>query len=339
MVAAAARPARARRGHRQAREHERLGQRDQERVVVDPVLAVHERGRGHAREGHREAVDLLAALALGEPPVGDRREVADARRRSPSGAWPARCAARSRGRRRRPSASARRTTLAARVVVVERRDRRGDAVVGEARGHGDERQAGERRRRTWRRRASGRRRCRPPRRRSPARSRAASSARRLDRAALDGPDLRRWRAAAAACRRSPRRGRARRRPRRGRRWRSGGRPAAAPRPATAPGPMSIASGVPTMRVSSGTRPPGPARGRVVVDLDPLDDADRRDADAAAAVGELLEAVLVVELRVAPPGRLERVGQRGRRRAGSISVTPMYSPCAVAGSSDLWMRSR
>ena len=37
-------------------------------------------------------------------------------------------------------------------------------------------------------------------------------------------------------------------------------------------------------------------------------------DAPAAVGELLEAVLVVEVRVAPPSGLERVGERRRRRA-------------------------
>ena len=76
---------------------------------------------------------------------------------------------------------------------------------------------------------------------------------------------------------------------------------------------------------------------MVVDLDPLDGADRRDADAAAAVGVLLEAVLVVELRVAPPGRLERVGQRRRRRPARSASRPMYSPCAVAGSSALLMR--
>ena len=37
-------------------------------------------------------------------------------------------------------------------------------------------------------------------------------------------------------------------------------------------------------------------------------ADRRDADPPAAVGELLEAVLVVETGIAPPGGLERLGQ-------------------------------
>src|SRR3954447_10446133 len=121
--------------------------------------------------------------------------------------------------------------------------------------------------------------------------------------------------------------------------------------ATAPGQMSIARGVPTIRVRSGTRSPWgrrsrpapgggggrsrPSRSRrrwrrrrrsrgnrsapgghlsrllevgVVVDLDPLDAADRGHADAAAAVGELLEAILVVELRVALPGRLERLGE-------------------------------
>ena len=82
-----------------------------------------------------------------------------------------------------------------------------------------------------------------------------------------------------------------------------------------------------------------ARSRVVVDLDPLDRADRGDADLPAAVGELLEAVLVVELRVAL-ARWPAARRRGRSAAaGSISVTPMYSPCAVAGSSALLMRSR
>src|SRR3954465_3980947 len=138
------------------------------------------------------------------------------------------------------------------------------------------------------------------------------------------------------------------------------------RASIAPGQMSIARGVPTMRVSSGTVPPGAGRRArasraavhlrlkarasrgvlhlrvkarktrkvqrsrpggwlassasnrdlarslqvgVVVDLDPLDVTDRRRSHAAAAVGELLEAVLVVELGVAPPGGLERVGER------------------------------
>src|SRR4051812_12972131 len=97
--------------------------------------------------------------------------------------------------------------------------------------------------------------------------------------------------------------------------------------AIAPGQMSIARGVPTIRVRSGTRAPwgrlrrsrGAGCGRssapgshlprlrevgVVVDLDPLDAADRGHAHPATSVGELLEAVLVVELRVALPGRLE-----------------------------------
>src|SRR3954467_1522325 len=97
------------------------------------------------------------------------------------------------------------------------------------------------------------------------------------------------------------------------------------RASIAPGQMSIARGVPTMRVSSGTMPPrgrpggrsgsasnralpGALQVRVVVDLHPLDLADRRSAHAAAAVGELLEAVLVVELGVAPPGGFEGIGQ-------------------------------
>ena len=53
---------------------------------------------------------------------------------------------------------------------------------------------------------------------------------------------------------------------------------------------------------------------MVVHLDPVHRADRRRPDGAAAIHELLEAVLVVELRVALPGGLERLGQRlGRRR--------------------------
>ena len=106
--------------------------------------------------------------------------------------------------------------------------------------------------------------------------------------------------------------------------------------ATAPGPMSTDSGAPIMRVSSGKRSPARGRGRVVVDLDPLDLADRRDADVAAAVGVLLEAVLVVELRVALEGGLSASASPSAA-SGSISVSPMYSPCAVAGSSALVIR--
>ena len=49
-----------------------------------------------------------------------------------------------------------------------------------------------------------------------------------------------------------------------------------------------------------------SRSTLVVDLDPLEAAHGRDADAPAAVGVLLEAVLVVQRRVALPGRLERL---------------------------------
>src|SRR3954453_23668672 len=94
--------------------------------------------------------------------------------------------------------------------------------------------------------------------------------------------------------------------------------------------MSIARGVPTMRVRSGTVPPvGPARRRgreahdgpvrstaacdlprprqvgVVAHPAPLAGAARHMPPAPPAIDELLEAVLVVELRVALPGRLER----------------------------------
>src|SRR5262249_50273008 len=52
---------------------------------------------------------------------------------------------------------------------------------------------------------------------------------------------------------------------------------------------------------------------VVVDLAPVDRADRGRADRAAAVHELLEAVLVIELGIALPGGLERLRQTLRRR--------------------------
>ena len=50
---------------------------------------------------------------------------------------------------------------------------------------------------------------------------------------------------------------------------------------------------------------------MVVDLYPVDRADGRDPDHAAAVGELLEAVFVVQRGIPAPGRLE--GGRQRRR--------------------------
>jgi hypothetical protein len=46
---------------------------------------------------------------------------------------------------------------------------------------------------------------------------------------------------------------------------------------------------------------------VVVDLDPLQRRQRCDADRHALVGEHLVAVLIVEIRVTPPGLVERSG--------------------------------
>ena len=108
--------------------------------------------------------------------------------------------------------------------------------------------------------------------------------------------------------------------------------------ATAPGPMSTRQRRPDhpgqqRQATSRAR----ARSRVVVDLGPLDRADRRDADVAAAVGVLLEAVLVVELRVALERRLQRVGERRppppARSASGRCTRPARSP----GSSALLMR--
>ena len=52
---------------------------------------------------------------------------------------------------------------------------------------------------------------------------------------------------------------------------------------------------------------------MVVDFDPVDDADRRAEYRAAAPGEFGEPVLVVQARVAPPGGFQRVGQADRGR--------------------------
>ena len=91
------------------------------------------------------------------------------------------------------------------------------------------------------------------------------------------------------------------------------------------------------RSSAACRPGGSAAARdlprpgevdVVVDLYPLDRTDRSDAHAPAAVGELLEAVLVVQRRIAPPGRLERVRERPAAAARSASrrcTRPARSP--------------
>ena len=82
-----------------------------------------------------------------------------------------------------------------------------------------------------------------------------------------------------------------------------------------------------------------ARSRVVVDLDPLDGADRGDADAPAAVGELLEAVLVVERgsrrQVASSASASGAARRPARSASRRCTRPARS----RGSSALLMRSR
>jgi hypothetical protein len=143
VVAAATRPARARRRHRQAGQHERLGERDQERVVVDPVVAVHERRGCDPRERHGHAVDRLATLARGQPPVGDRRQVAH--RVADPGPPHRRLAAAhvvevDHDRDRHLHAVGR---LAARLVVLQGRDRGGDAVVRQRRRDRHHRQAGQ----------------------------------------------------------------------------------------------------------------------------------------------------------------------------------------------------
>jgi hypothetical protein len=126
-----------------AREHERLGQRDQERVVVDPVAPVQQGGGRGAGERDGDAVHRLPALALGDLPVGDRAQVrdhvADARAAHRGLAAAHEVEVDDDGDRHLHAVRA-----LAGLLVLERGDGRGDAVVAEAGGHGDERQPGER---------------------------------------------------------------------------------------------------------------------------------------------------------------------------------------------------
>ena len=143
MVAAGAGARGAGGRHREAGEHERLGERDQEVVVVDAVLAVQQRGGGGAGERHREAVDGLAALARGQPPVRDRRQVGDDVA-DPGAAHPrvARAHVVEVDDDRDRHLHAERGLA---PVLLERGHRRGDAVVGEARRDRDHREPAERR--------------------------------------------------------------------------------------------------------------------------------------------------------------------------------------------------
>ena len=190
--------------------------------------------------------------------------------------------------------------------------------------------------RTWRCRWSCRRRCRPPRRTSgPAacspRSRAASSVppatvkmsaeRSVGRisSAIFSP----WPGPTTTATSPP----------------AEIRPSArmAARSATAPRRTSMASGVMTVRASNGTRSPAPGPGRR--GCRPRPSRRRRSRPPRTSpppVGELLVAVLVVEVRVAPPGRLS-ASARSAATCGSIRVAPMYSPYACAGSISLVIR--
>src|SRR5262249_47350640 len=90
-----------------------------------------------------------------------------------------------------------------------------------------------------------------------------------------------------------------------------------PRGAIAPRRTSIESGAGSIRVSRGISvalgdPAGFLQVVVVVDLGPPARAEPCGRDLAAAVHELLVAVLVVEVRVALPGGLQRVGERSGR---------------------------
>ena len=333
VVAAAARPARPCRRHREPGKHERLRQRDQEAVVVDPVLAVHDRSRGDARERHGDAVDLLAALALGQPPVGDRRQVADrvADPRSPHRRLRPRARSRGRPRPRSASARRRRTCAAPRRPRERRRGRRCRRATGWWR----PRPAGARRGspRTSRRRSSGRRRSRPPRRRT--RLAGAPRARRRPVPSRPRrPRSRRSRAADAASRRSPRRAQARRPPQRARHWRSAGPRAAAPGRRPLP---------PRCRSSAGCRPGGSAAARdlprpgevdVVVDLDPLDGTDRSDARRARhgrrALGSRPRSTASYRAarlpRARPRASRRRPAQSTSRRCTRPARSPDRAPC-------------
>ncbi len=221
------------------------------------------------------------------------------------------------------------------AALLERRDRRGDAVVREARRDRDHRQAAERRRelRDVERAPA----ADPDERVVEARAQPLGERVRLvDAAVGDASRCRRSRARAAASRRSPRPARGRRRRRRGRRRRCAGRRAAGRAARRSRGRCRRTAAPRSSASAAASDLPCAREVGVVVDLGPVDRADRRDADPAAAVGVLLVAVLVVELRVALERRLSAAAS-GPAAAGSISVSPMYSPWEAAGSSALLMR--
>jgi hypothetical protein len=104
---------------------------------------VQDRLRCGLRERHGEAVDRLAALAPGQPPVGDRGQVGDDvadARAAHAGIAAAHVVQVDDERDRHLHAVG-----ALAPLLLERRDRRGDAVVREARRDRDHRQPAERR--------------------------------------------------------------------------------------------------------------------------------------------------------------------------------------------------
>jgi hypothetical protein len=72
VVAAAARPARARHGHRDPGQDQRLGQHGEEAVVGDATRLVQHRLGGGPGQGDREAVDRFTPIGRGQFPVSHR---------------------------------------------------------------------------------------------------------------------------------------------------------------------------------------------------------------------------------------------------------------------------
>ena len=109
----------------------------------------------------------------------------------------------------------------------------------------------------------------------------------------------------------------------------------AERSSTAPRRMSTNSGLASIRVSSGTRSPGPGAGRRGRRPRPRTSRSGRPCDLLAAVDQLLVAVLVVEVRVALEGGLQRVGEPSASPTPRSGVAPMYSPYARRPGPSAW----
>ncbi len=129
--------------HRDAAEHQRLGQHLQEAVVADAAGMPEHRLAGLAGHGRGETVDLLAVNAVGQLPVRDRVDVGD--RVADAGPDEAGRGLADHVQVDDDRDRVRHAVGAAPGVVVEGGDRRAQAVVREVRRHGDQGQTDARR--------------------------------------------------------------------------------------------------------------------------------------------------------------------------------------------------